>query len=271
MVHEFGAWAHAGWYQFWAAYTAAQARNTGRPGTAINRRVVSFFREMCRTIRPTVSLELGAHEASFSRWAKRSFPEARCVAIEANPYVYDKHHEGLDAVGVEYHHLAAAATNGQVTINIPGSVWGRPRARDGRMASLSIHRDARGHEAVTVQAVRVDDFLPLRDGDRLVAWIDVEGASDAVLMGGHDVLARADAVYIEVENVDQWAGQWLDVDVARFFHDIGKVPTIRDIQRPYQYNVVFLDQRLAALADVTERAARVLRPPRRKHLVNPTT
>lgn len=261
MVHELAPWAHAGWYQFWAAYTAAQARNSGRPRAVIDRRVLSFFHAMCRTIRPTVCLELGAHEGTFSAWAKRSFPEARCVALEANPYVYRKYRRRLGRLGVEYHHLAAAATNGQVTMNIPTSVWGKSRSKANRMGSLAVHRAADGHETVTVDAVRMDDFLDLSPDDRVVAWIDVEGASDVVLPGCHDVLAQAGAAYIEVETINSWPGHWLDVDVARFFHDIGKVPAIRDIQKRHQYNVVFLDQRLAARARVTRRAAWVLSPP----------
>jgi hypothetical protein len=84
-----------------------------------------------------------------------------------------------------------------------------------------------------------------------------------VLAGGREVLARADAVYIEVEKDARWHGQWLDVDVARYFGELGKVPAIRDIQRPHQYNVVFLDAELAARDDISTRAASVLRPPRK--------
>lgn len=262
MVHDLGTSPRGGWYRFWAAYMAAQARNTGRPREAIDRRVVWFFREMCQRIGPTVCLELGAHGGTFSQWAKTTFPDARCIALEANPYVYGVHRERLGELGVEYYHLAAAATNGQVTLHIPTSVRGRPRNRDTiRMASLGFHRNADGYEAAAVEAVRVDDFVDLTEDDRLVAWIDVEGASDVVLSGGHDVLARADAVYIEVERVETWTGQWLDTDVAGFFRDLGKVPAIRDIQRGNQYNVVFLDDELAARAAVARRAARVLTPP----------
>jgi FkbM family methyltransferase len=245
-------------YRFWAQMTAAQARNTGRPSEAIDRRVQRFFREMCTDIRPTITLELGAHEASFSRWAKRSFPEARAVAVEANPYVHEKYRERLTAEGVEYHHLAAASTNGPVTITIPTQVGTRTLGKANRMASLAIHQDEHGHESVEVDAKRMDDFVSFDDDDRVVAWIDVEGASDQVLAGSSELLRRADAIYIEVEPAGKWHGQWLDVDVARFFHEIGKVPATRDIQRRTYYNVVYLDAALAAQEEVSERAARVM-------------
>ncbi|HET7430236.1 MAG TPA: FkbM family methyltransferase [Nocardioides sp.] len=250
--------ANADAYRYWAAYTAALAEQSGRPREAIDRRVLGFFRDLCRTVEPTVCLELGAHEARFSRWAKKSFPDARCLALEANPYVHAKFRERVEEAGVEYHHLAAAATSGTVTINIPTSVWDQPRDRDNRMASLSVHQGSGGNESVEVTSVRVDDLLTLTDDDRLVAWIDVEGASDQVLTGGREVLRRAAAVYIEVESVDLWPGQWLDADVAAYLHELGKVPAIRDVQRARQYNVVFLDAALAARPEVGARAARVL-------------
>lgn len=248
-------------YYFWSRMTAAQAHNTGRPTEAITRRVLTFFHDMCAVVEPTISLELGAHEAKFSVWAKRHFPQARAVAVEANPYVYEKFRERVDGNGVEYHHLAAASTNGPVTITIPTQVGPRSLVKANRMASLAIHRREKGHEAVEVDARRMDDFVPHGDGDRVVAWIDVEGASDQVLAGSREILARADAVYMEVERVSSWHGQWLDVDVARYFREIGKIPVIRDVQRKGQYNVVFLDAELAARDTVSERTARVLRWP----------
>jgi FkbM family methyltransferase len=252
-----------GWYQFWSDYTAAQARNTAHPARVIDRRVRRMFRDLCQMIEPTLAVELGAHDGRFSRWAKRTFPEARCLALEANPYVHSKHRERMAEIGVDYRLLAASASNGTVTINIPLQIGGKTKHRSTRLASLAIHRDAVEHETVEVESVRVDDLVDVGEHDRVVAWVDVEGGSDAVLTGGRDVLARADAVFIEVESVEVWTGQWLDVDVARFLRSIGKVPAVRDIQRPHQYNVAFVSQDLTRRDDVAERAARVLRPPRK--------
>jgi FkbM family methyltransferase len=250
-------------YRFWADFTAAQARNTGRPSQAIDRRVRRFFNDVCRAVDPTLVLELGAHEGRFSVWAKESFPQARCLALEANPYVHSKHQARLREAGVEYVHLAAADANGTVTINIPTQVYSRSKdPEDSKMGSLGVHTGASEYTSVDVQAVRVDDYVDVRDDDRVVAWIDVEGASEQVLTGAREVLARTDATYIEVEREEVWPGQWLELDVARFFQGIGKTPAMRDIQRKHQYNVVFVGERLAADEQVAERAASVLRPPR---------
>lgn len=250
------------WYRFWAEYTAAQARNTRQPTRVLDLRVRRMFHDLCRMLEPTVVLELGAHEGRFSRWAKRTFPDARCLALEANPYVHREHSEDMDEIGVEYRHLAAAAANATVTINIPTQIGNQVKGRANRMASLGVHHRAVGHESVDVEAVRVDDIVDLTEDDRVVAWIDVEGASDAVLSGSEELMARADAVYIEVEDKEVWEGQWLDVDVAAFFRTLDKFPAMRDIQRLHSYNVVFISPDLAGRDGVAERAARVLRPPR---------
>ena len=82
-------------YRFWSQFTEAQAHNTLRSHHVIRHRVERFLRFVCNQRQPTLVLELGAHEAAFSAWAKRRFPDARCVALEANPYVYEEYRERL--------------------------------------------------------------------------------------------------------------------------------------------------------------------------------
>jgi FkbM family methyltransferase len=250
-------------YGFWTAFTQAQAANFGRAPEAVGRRVRRFFHEACRAVQPTVCLELGAHEARFSRWAKNTFPEAHCLALEANPHVHSRFQERLTERGVDYRLLAAASSTGPVTITIPRRLGRYAKGPANKMASLAVHRDEVENETVQVDGVRVDDLVDPTETGRLVSWIDVEGASQAVLEGAREVMARADAVYIEVETEEVWPGQWLDADVARYFLSFGMVPAMRDIQRPHQYNVIFLSPELAAQPQLVELAAAVLRPPRR--------
>lgn len=216
------------------------------PVDDVTRRVEKAYVRLCRHVSPTISLELGAHEARFSRRMKRFHPEARCLAFEANPYVAEQYAERATSRGVEYVVAALAATNGTVELTIPTVVGQRPRGRANKMASLGQHRFARETETVTVPSMRLDDVVQLAPDDRVVAWIDVEGASEIVLGSSRETLARASLVYIEVESKPIWAGQWLDTEVAAFFDDIGLVPIMRDVQRPRQYNVVFASPQVAA-------------------------
>lgn len=249
-------------YRFWSRMTARQAHNKGWPRERVSRRVVHCFKSVCEQVEPTLSVELGAHQASFSTWVKQTFPDSRSIAVEANPYVYEQHAAELAEAGVDYRHVAAAAESGEVTLHIPTSVRGKEKRRTNRMASLGIHQKSDANEAVTVPAVRGDDLAPFSSDDRVVVWIDVEGAARQVLAGSPKLLAQAAAVFVEVESESTWEGQWLDLDVARYFDELGKVPVARDIERPHQYNVVFLDAELAASDEAVERIAEVLAPHR---------
>ena len=250
-------------YLLWSRYTANQARQSQFSREELDARVEGFFRDLCRMVEPTVGLELGAHGADFSAWLKKTFPNAHSLAVEANPYVFERYQKRLADSGVDYRHLAVAAKTGTLELMIPIELGRMTRRRTNRMASLNVHRKTKDHESVAIDAVRLDELVSPSASDRIVVWIDVEGAADQVLEGGREVLSQASAVYMEVERSTTWHGQWLDTDVARCFADLGLVPVMRDIQRPHQYNVVYVDRGLAARPEVARRAARVLSPPRR--------
>jgi FkbM family methyltransferase len=242
---------------------ASSARLSPLSAEVIEQRLIRYFRRLCRRIEPAVVLEVGAHEAAFSRWAVEHLPSARVMAFEANPHVHAKYAEVVTAAGVDYRNLAVGPVNGEVELNLPLEVRGRARKLTSRMASLAVHTRASDQVQVTVPSVRLDDHVTLPDRDRVVAWIDVEGANDAVLQSGPAVLERTDALYIEVESETTWEGQWLDSDVALHLQQHGLIPVARDVKRRHQYNVVYVRAGLAQGAAITRQAAGVLhRPPR---------
>lgn len=235
-------------YLYWRNLLGEHAARFRRD--PLGRRVQGLYRDLCLRVRPTIGLEIGAHEATFSAWLKEASPTTRCLAFEANPYVAEKHRDRVLATGVEYRHLAVGPTNGPAQLVIPTSVRQKERKLTNRMASLSLHTESDSAETVEVESVRLDDFLTLAPDDRLVAWIDVEGATEIVLGSGPGVLRRTSLIYIEVEREAKWHDQWLDVDVARHLAGLGFVPIARDAQSPHQYNVIFASGDLAADPEV---------------------
>jgi FkbM family methyltransferase len=226
----------------------------------LQRRVRTAFRTIARLTDPTLTVEIGAFEAGFSRWVKRELPGARAVAFEANPLVWAHHRDAVTALGVEYLNLAIGPENGPVTLNVPRDFDGRARDPVNRMASLGSNLRSEEQVAVEVPGVRLDDAVPLGDHDRLVAWIDVEGALGAVLPASGGTLRRAAAVYVEVEAEPMWDGQWLDRDVLDWFAGIDMVPVLRDRQRREQYNVLLLPRAAASTPEVAQVVRRALRP-----------
>ena len=128
------------------------------------------------------------------------------------------------------------------------------------MASLGSNLRSAEQVEVVVPGARLDDVAHLGPEDRLVAWIDVEGALGAVLPAGSATLGRAAAVYVEVEAEPIWDGQWLDRDVLDWFDGIGLVPLLRDRQRREQYNVLLVPGSAAGTPEVDEVVRRALRP-----------
>jgi FkbM family methyltransferase len=236
------------------------ADEAGLTPPQLQRRVRTAFRSLARSTDPTLTLEIGAFEAGFSRWVRRELPQARAVAFEANPMVWKHHHDEVTALGVEYLNLAIGPANGPVTLNVPRDFDGRARDPVNRMASLGSNLRSEEEVAVEVPGVRLDDAVPLTADDRLVAWIDVEGALGAVLPGCSETLRRAAAVYVEVEAEAIWDGQWLDHDVLDWFEGVGLVPLLRDRQRREQYNVLLVPASAAETPEVAEIVRRALRP-----------
>ena len=236
------------------------ADEAGLTPPQLQRRVRTAFRSLARLTDPTLTLEIGAFEAGFSRWVRRELPEARAVAFEANPLVWAHHRDEVTALGVEYLNLAIGPENGPVTLNVPRDFDGRARDPVNRMASLGSNLRSEEQVAVEVPGVRLDDAVPLGEDDRLVAWIDVEGALGAVLPASSATLRRAAAVYVEVEAEPMWDGQWLDRDVLEWFEGIGMVPLLRDRQRREQYNVLLVPASAATTPEVVQIVRRALRP-----------
>lgn len=246
-------------YLAWARTWAAAAGTSALDGDEVEARVLEFFQRLCRRVQPAFALEIGAHEASFSRWAVAELPGVRSLAFEANPYVHEKFADRLHGSGVDYRNVAVAPTSGEVELHLPLEVAGKTRKLTSRMASLAHHVQAADSTTVTVPAVRLDEEPALQGEGRLVAWIDVEGANEAVLRSGADVLERTDVLYLEVEDDLTWEGQWLDHHAAAHLRGHGLIPVARDTKRTHQYNVVFLRAELAAEKQVAREVARLQR------------
>lgn len=241
----------------------AACRMLPDPPRRIEKRLAAVYRRLVQHVQPAVVVEVGAHEASFSRWAAAELGARRCVAFEANPFVHEKYAAEVAADGVEYLHRAVTTDSGPVTLHLPRHVRDRDLERTSPMASLTRHLHASDTESVVVDGVRLDDEVVLTGDERAVLWVDVEGATEAVLRSGPALLAATDLLHVEVERVETWEGQWLDHDVARHLRGAGLHPIARDVtHRKQQYNLVFAHERLLDDPAVSRAAARVLVPRR---------
>lgn len=212
-----------------------------------NNKLVEIFLSMQRVLNPNFSIEIGAHEASFSQSMIRHFVDIPCWAFEANPSVHQKFYGKLTALGIDYLNLAISDINGAISFEIQESHLGDYRPDD--LANNSIYKRTESgwtYKQIAVASRSLDDFFfnpqKLSEHSRGCLWVDVEGASREVLNGGTSLLNKIDSIFIEVEHQMHWENQWLFADVNEFFRQHGFVAVARDSEYESigQNNVIYI-------------------------------
>jgi FkbM family methyltransferase len=187
---------------------------------------------------PETVLEIGAHEASFSRRMKSALPRSRIVAFEANPVVFDTYKSRVLGTGVDYQFKCIADENRSYKFSVPGTDRAHPT-----MGSVLRYTKSDAFATYDVDGVRLDDFLgPVTTPNAM--WIDVEGAIGSVLAGAASSLTHCVLLFAELEAIERWEGQMLDVEVIALLASHGLVPVLRDIQRhKWQHNILFIREK----------------------------
>lgn len=208
-------------------------------------RVADFFLHMQSLLPVTTVLEIGAHEATFSRAVKKNCPEKTVRAFEANPHVYS--HFLLEGefrkLGIDYRYGAIGNSKGSTRLHIYESIDGRDEPCDSRRQSilLRVANEADRHHHIWVPLARLDTLCAADPEDsRYALWIDAEGSGGQVLEGAEGILTRTLAVYMELESLPKFEDQALDRDIMRYLLERDFVPLLRDFQFNHQYNVVFV-------------------------------
>lgn len=197
---------------------------------------------------PQRFVEVGAYKAEASRRIRSEHPGIRAVAFEANPHNHARYSKEIDyaAAGVEYLHLAVADGPTELTFQLRTEAAGEALHEvTGNSSLLRRTDDDTTYEEIPVPATALDRFFPPQDAVPTCSWIDVEGASGAVLSGGEQFLKSCKVVKIEVEEKPMWRGQWLSLDVIEHFLAAGFQPMARDIEYENQFNIVFVENDFA--------------------------
>lgn len=208
------------------------------------------FASLVERIRPGISIEIGAHAAEFSQVIAARYPEMSVIACEANPDVVREYAATATAAGVDYRHVAVADTEGDVQLHVPREISGGPDSqrelppthRISSLLPLVAGWRAR-EELVLVPAVTLDALIAesATSMDRVVLWIDVEGATGIVLSGvTQEGLDRVDAILVELERSPSWVGQWSDTDVIEFLASRGLSLAMQADTNRRQYNAIFV-------------------------------
>jgi FkbM family methyltransferase len=213
-------------------------------------RLMALYFDLMMEIRPTVTAEIGAFDASFSQEMKRRLPEVHAVAFEANPYNFEACGGAAREASVEYLHMAIADRDGEITFNVIAGQGDQkfPQVK-GNDSLLQRNVGNVDYEQVVVPAITANRFFgaPRFADSRISMWIDVEGAAGQVLQGATEVFDRTQSLLIEVEDIQFWTDQWLSKSVDAFLEARGFVPIARDFEYDYQYNLLYVNPQVLDL------------------------
>ena len=194
-------------------------------------RLMELYFDLLMEIRPSVTAEIGAFDASFSLEMKRRLPEVHAVALEANPYNFAARSAKALEAGVDYLHTAIADRDGALPFSVMTSYGDRrfPQVK-GNDSLLRRNLADVDYEEVVVPATTAKRFFgqPRFLDSRISLWIDVEGAAGKVLRGATEVFGRIQSLLIEVEEIQFWTDQWSSRSVDAFLEQYGFVPVARD-------------------------------------------
>ena len=215
------------------------------------------FVSLVTAVSPDLSVEIGAHEASFSKQVSACVPGAYAMAFEANPHVFRAFRQELTGLGIDYRNCAICAQSGEVSFYIPRKWSGGEFSAVNPISSLlQRNEDTFEYDKVPVPGFTLDDVLKNVEYARSVAWIDAEGAQRQILQGAPGFLRRTAAVFIELESREVWKGQDEAASIARLLRQAGFRPAMRDNIARAQFNVVYVRKEPDILGPAVQIAAR---------------
>ena len=204
---------------------------------AIGLRGRQAFIHLVSSLNVPLVLQIGAHQAKFSKGVKKARPEARVVAFEAHPLVYARHASALQYAEVEYLQLCVADREGEIVLKVPKKIGDEESDKTG---SICDRQAVFEYVEYPVKATTLDGFLGEAADLPNAMWIDVEGALAQVFAGGDRTLRNCRAMYVELDAGARWQGQLIDADVVSLLAGYGLKPALRDIQKKGFYNAVFV-------------------------------
>lgn len=200
--------------------------------------------ELVTQLNIPLTIEIGAHEGSFSVNIKKQKPTTECHAYEANPFVFKKYQTKLNDLGIKYHNLAISNINNEIILNIPISRNNSSLRQINPISSIfKREEDSFKYKEITVTSKTIEK-LYLKDNRQKSLWIDVEGAQMEVLSPIKNVWSTISTVYIEIEKSKVWMNEYEKHEIHSLLANKGFIEIMRDNIADLQYNAVYVHKSL---------------------------
>jgi FkbM family methyltransferase len=174
-----------------------------------------LYIKLQKDLTPDMSIEVGAHEASYSK--TMAGLEIEAFAFEASPYVYNRFKDGLS--GIYYINKAVSDKLGTVQFQMQT----RTDYDKSGNNTIKLRNEDTEYEYIDIQSTTLDHYFidDIKYGKNIALWIDVEGANEDVLLGAEKLLELVSSIHIEVEEIEFWKNQWLHDDVTKYLAGYG--------------------------------------------------
>lgn len=204
--------------------------------------------ELLKLISPQIIIEAGAFEGDFALAESLHHPNAKVIALEANPDVWKHFQARFTSSNVEYLNLAVSSSDDDITIYSPRLIKGTQMPVIGRMSSAAglPFNDSEGVE-YSVSGVRLESIISkyAQETGPISVWIDVEGfAYDALIGCGRYLDSGVSSIFVELETSDVWKDQKNSEHVRNLLARQDFISVARDCQKWFQHNEIFLKHSL---------------------------
>ena len=186
-----------------------------------------LFGSILRLAEADCVCDIGSRDGDQALFFKQLLPQANVCVFEANPFNFKtmKEKQSLLDAKIDLQEVAVSNENGSATFHVIDVDYSNPNENTG-ISSLLSRDDLKEKMAVTVPAVRIDDFIIKNypTTQRVGLWIDVEGAEYLVLNGLDRIKDRIIAIHVESWLTAKWKGQRLYPEVEQLLREQGFVP-----------------------------------------------
>jgi FkbM family methyltransferase len=204
-------------------------------------KILNLFINIQSLINPDISIEIGAHDADFSKEMK-SFG-VDIFAFEASPYVYNRFKNDMEEIN--YINKAVSDKNENIKFEIQMDVDPSIAGNN----SIKNRNEKKDYSYIEIESVSVDEYFKDINFSNGALWIDVEGASREVLFGAKERLKDFASIYIELEKRDFWKDAWQRDQVVEYleqndFYLYHEAPCYGE-----QVDAIFVNSKFRGLVD----------------------
>ncbi len=200
--------------------------------------LTSLFFEISDALECKVLLDIGAHNADVSLKFVNS-RDRKSIAFEANPYTFAKTINTTRTHNIELINAGIGEHIGEMKLHIPNKSK-NPTAIN---SSFKQRSTPTSYLEVLVPMTTLNEVRKkISTSANLALWIDVEGFTKEVLLGGQDLLSdpRLRIIMVELENSLFWSDQALAGEIDEILVRNEFLPVAIDFQAVNQFNALYV-------------------------------